>query len=305
MHDDQLDIDDDVVRRLIADQFPAWSAEPLVRVPGSGTVNAIFRIGDALAARFPLRGSDAATAARLRTEAAAMEELAEVSPFPVPRHVALGRPGGGYPLPWSVQTWLDGVIATPDSVSASDSFVRDLAEFIAALRAADTRGRRFAGGGRGGDLRTHDDWVAECIRESAADFDAAALTRLWGGFRELPRTSPDAMVHGDLIPANVLVREGRLAGVLDGGGFGPADPALELVCAWHLLDLERRAVLRATLDVDDVEWKRGAAWAFQQAMGLVWYYRESNPVMRDLGRSTLGRILADAEITGDAVSVNR
>ena len=35
MHDDQLDIDDDVVRRLIADQFPAWSAEPLVRVPGS------------------------------------------------------------------------------------------------------------------------------------------------------------------------------------------------------------------------------------------------------------------------------
>ena len=113
------------------------------------------------------------------------------------------------------------------------------------------------------------------------------------------------MVHGDLIPANVLVREGRLAGILDGGGFGPADPALELVCAWHLLDLERRAVLRATLDVDDVEWKRAAAWAFQQAMGLVWYYRQSNPVMRDLGRSTLGRILADAEITGVAVPVNR
>jgi hypothetical protein len=45
-----------------------------------------------------------------------------------------------------------------------------------------------------------------------------------------------------------------------------------------------------------LEWARGAAWAFEQAMGLVWYYRESNPVMADLGRTTLGRILADPDI---------
>ena len=114
MHDDQLDIDTDVVRELIATQFPEWSGEPLTRVHGSGTVNAIFRIGDRLAARFPLRGTDAATAAQLRAEASAMEELAEHSPFPVPRHVAMGRPGSGYPLHWSVQTWLDGDDATPD-----------------------------------------------------------------------------------------------------------------------------------------------------------------------------------------------
>ena len=32
----------------------------------------------------------------------------------------------------------------------------------------------------------------------------------------------------------------------------------------------------------DLEWWRGAAWAFQQAMGLVWYYRETNPGMSAL-----------------------
>jgi hypothetical protein len=35
------------------------------------------------------------------------------------------------------------------------------------------------------------------------------------------------------------------------------------------------------------------AWAFQQAMGLVWYYVESNPFMSRLGRRTIGRILAE------------
>jgi len=46
-----------------------------------------------------------------------------------------------------------------------------------------------------------------------------------------------------------------------------------------------------------VQWLRGAAWALQQAMGLIWYYRTSNPVSSELGRSTLDRLLNDAELT--------
>lgn len=100
------------------------------------------------------------------------------------------------------------------------------------------------------------------------------------------------MSHGDLIPGNVLVRDGRLAGVLDGGGFGPADPALELVAAWHLLGDEPRTALRSALGSDDLEWSRGMAWSFVQAMGLVWYYAESSPPMSRLGRHTLDRIVS-------------
>ena len=101
------------------------------------------------------------------------------------------------------------------------------------------------------------------------------------------------MNHGDLIPGNVLVSGGRLAGILDAGGLGPADPALDLVAAWHLLEAGPRQVLREDLSCDDLEWERGRAWAFEQAMGLVWYYTASNPVMSRLGRRTLDRIQAD------------
>jgi aminoglycoside phosphotransferase (APT) family kinase protein len=91
----------------------------------------------------------------------------------------------------------------------------------------------------------------------------------------------------------VLVAGGRLTGVLDVGGLGPADPALDLVGAWHLLDDGPRQVLRDDLGCGDLEWARGQAWAFQQAMGLVWYYVDTNPAMSRTGRRTLARLMAE------------
>ncbi|MFE7626195.1 aminoglycoside phosphotransferase family protein [Streptomyces sp. NPDC057509] len=296
MHDDQLDVTPGTVAALIQEQFPRWSRPAVRRLPSTGTVNAIFRIGNDLSARFPLRPADAAEArAVLERETRASAELARVSPFPAPEPVALGRPGAGYPMPWSLQTWLPGTVAFDADPSGSDAFAEDLAAFIAALRAAGTRGRLFSGEGRGGVLAHHDAWMAKCFEESEGLLDVDRLRRMWSRFRELPRTGGDVMSHGDLIPGNVLVAGDRLGGVLDTGGFGPADPALDLVGAWHLLRPGPREVLRTALGCDDMEWERGRAWAFQQAMGLVWYYAESNPAMSRMGRRTLDRLLEPAE----------
>ena len=291
MHKDQLAVEVDTVRRLVDGQFPQWRALPVHRVSTAGTVNAIFRLGEDLAARFPLRPQEERRVRDwLRAEAAAMREFAEVSPVPAPRPVAIGEPGGGYPLPWSVQTWLPGTDATAEDPSASAGFAQDLATLIARLRNADTRGRRFRGQGRGGHLPDHDEWMETCFTESAGLLDVTRLRAMWAGLRALPEVDADVMCHGDLIPPNVLVRGGRLAGVLDSGGFAAADPALDLVSAWHLLDDGPRVVLREALGCGDVQWRRGMAWAFQQAMGLVWYYAQSNPAMSTFGRRTLQRL---------------
>ncbi|ROQ67269.1 aminoglycoside phosphotransferase (APT) family kinase protein [Streptomyces sp. 840.1] len=296
MHDDQVDVNTEIVAALIREQFPRWSGKPIRRVASTGTVNAIFRIGNDLSARFPLRPADAAEAlAVLEQEARSSAELAQVSRFPAPQPVALGEPGAGYPMPWSVQTWLPGTVAFDADPSGSDAFARDLASFIATLRGAGTLGRHFGGEGRGGVLAHHADWMAKCFEESEGLLDVPRLRRLWSHFRELPRTGADVMSHGDLTPGNVLVAGDRLGGVLDTGGFGPADPALDLVGAWHLLGPGPRAVLRRALACDDLEWERGRAWAFQQAMGLVWYYVASNPTMSRMGRRTLDRILESTQ----------
>jgi aminoglycoside phosphotransferase (APT) family kinase protein len=292
MHPDQLDVSPATARELVAAQFPQWAGLPVRRVAG-GTVNTIVRIGDRLAARFPLRPGDLdAVRRQLVAEADAARSLLGRTRFPVPEPVALGRPGPGYPLPWSVQTWLPGTTAAGTDPGGSEAFARDLAEFVADVRAIGTGGRTFAGTGRGGDLRTHEDWMQTCFRHSAGLLDVPRLRLLWARLRELPRVAPDAMAHGDLIPGNVLVADGRLAGVLDVGGLGPADPALDLVAAWHLLDAGPRRVFRDALACPDLDWDRGQAWAFEQAMGLVWYYADTNPGMSRTGRRTLGRLLA-------------
>ena len=68
---------------------------------------------------------------------------------------------------------------------------------------------------------------------------------------------------------------------------------MDLVAAWHLLEAGPRQALREDLGRDDLEWERGKAWAFEQAMGAVWYYVDSNPAMSRMGQRTLDRIMAD------------
>ena len=294
MHPGQLSIDEDVVRALVHRQFPRWRDLPVRAVPSEGTVNALFHLGSSLVARFPLVPGDADDVRRqLEAEAEAGRELLGRTRFPTPEPIALGEPGAGYPLPWSVQTWLPGTVATVADPDGSLAFAHDLAEFIGGVRAIDTRGRSFRGchrSGRGGHLPDHDDWVRTCLDRSENLLDVPPLRRLWSELRELPPSGDDVMTHGDLIPGNVLVRDGRLAGVIDVGGLGPADRALDLVAAWHLLEPGPRQALRTDLQCSDVEWARGAAWALEQALGLVWYYAESNPAMSSMGRRTLGRL---------------
>ncbi len=298
MHEDQLQIDLDVVRRLVRVQFPGWSHLAISPLETTATVNAIFRIGDSLTARFPLQGADAGQVlALLQREGEAASEFAKVSAVPAPEPVALGQAGLGYPLPWTVQTWVPGDDAMSQDRCTTLAFAEDLAGLIARLRSVDTRGRRFAGQGRGGHLPDHDAWMAHCFEKSEGLVDVPTFRAMWGEWRTLPEVDADVMSHTDLTPANVLVRHGRLAGVLDTGGFAPADPALDLVSAWHVLDQAHRDVLREGLGCSEVQWARGMAWALQQAMGLVWYYAESNPAMSRWGRRTLSRLLADAEVS--------
>ena len=286
-----------MARRMIADQFPRFRHDRIRRLPQFGTANAIFRVGWSATARFPLRKGDPDECLdRLRNEAVAMAEFAEHARVASPLPLGIGRPGGGYPMPWAVQTWIDGAAGTPAGPAASTSCACDIADLILSLRAADVDGRRFDGQGRGGALRDHDDWMETCFRHSESILDVPRLRRMWARFRLLPEAETVVMSHRDLIPMNLLVHGDRLVGVLDSGSFGPADPALDLVSAWHLFDRPRRDLLRARLGSGDVEWQRGAAWAFQQAMGLVWYYRTSNPPISSLGVTTISRLVAEPEI---------
>lgn len=295
MHEDQLTVTTAAVERALATHAPDLAGRPLTRQSTSATTSEILRLGEDLVVRVPLRRTDPAEAlSTVCAEQAAMAEFAALAPFPAPIPVRVVPATAAVPMPFAVTTWVPGTVSTPTVVQGSEAFARDLVLLLTALRSVDIGSRRFDGQGRGGTLGDHRPWVHECLDRSRGLLPVAALSALWDDLSVLPAPRDLRLCHRDLIPANVLTGGERLTGVLDTGGCAPADPALDLVVCWHLLDAPRRAIVREALACDDPEWVRGAAWAFEQAIGLVWYYATSNPTMAELGRSTLARLLEDA-----------
>ena len=185
IHSNQLVVSPALVSRLVSAQFPEWANLPVESVPGQGTVNAIFRIGSSLTARFPLQKSPLAVArGAMEAESAAAIEFADVAGCPTPAPVAIGAPGLGYPMPWLLQTWIPGRIASARGAENGDALALDIAALVQRLRSVDTRGRAFSGHGRGDALAAHDEWIERCLLESAGLLDTKRARVMWEWFRE-------------------------------------------------------------------------------------------------------------------------
>jgi aminoglycoside phosphotransferase (APT) family kinase protein len=283
-----------MVRELVDAQFPGWRQLAVMKIVAAGGGPCHLPGRRSACGPVPAAaGGGRVRAAAAGGRAAAVPELAEATRFATPVPVAIGEPGAGYPLASAVQTWLPGVTAAVGGPGGSVAFAHDLVGFISGVRAIGTAGRTFSGKGRGGDLRCHGGWMQTCLERSGQLPGVPRLARMWQAMRAVLRgAAGDVMSHRDLIPGTVLASGGRLTGILDAGDLGPADPALDLVAAWHLPEDAPRRVLREDLRCQDLEWERGRAWALEQAMGLAWYYAQSNPAVSGLGRRTLQRIQA-------------
>ena len=113
MHADEVDTSADLVRRLLAAQFPEWAELPIVPVLPMGTDNALYRIGERMVGRLPRRPGTTATLAK---ECRWLPRLAPLLPLAVPVPLALGAPGEGYPYAWAIYRWLEGDTATDGHV---------------------------------------------------------------------------------------------------------------------------------------------------------------------------------------------
>lgn len=115
----------------------------------------------------------------------AARELAGCTRFATPEPVAIGEPGGDHPVPWLVQSWLDGTVAKDSDPSESEGLATDFAELSTGVHRIDTRGRRHSGYGRGGHLADHDDRIQECLARSEGLLDVVTLTLYLGSAARL------------------------------------------------------------------------------------------------------------------------
>lgn len=277
MHDEEVEVDDSVVAHLLHSQAPDLAHLPLTRIEAWGTDHAIFRLGLELSVRVPKIGW---AAEQGRKEERWLGVLAPHLPVEVPEPVLVGHPDFGYPYQWYVSPWLDGVNPAPDGPTDQVQLARDLAAFVHALQAVDATGApEPTGGRRGGPLAAADPFTREPAEDLRGEADVDGLLAVWDAGLAAPVwDGPPLWAHGDLSDGNLLVRDGRLSGIIDWGSSVAGDPAVELMVAWTLFDQQAREAYREALGfVDDAMWLRGRAWAVSAAIQALPYYRDTNP----------------------------
>jgi aminoglycoside phosphotransferase (APT) family kinase protein len=297
----EVEVSADLVRRLLADQHPDLARLP-VEFLANGWDNELYRVGDGLVARLPRR---ALSAEIIKNEQRWLPGLAPRLPLPIPYPERTGVPALGYPYSWSVVPYLPGVPAAEASSFDPAAAAVAVGGFLGALHVpapADAPANPFRGvplAERAGSFAANLALVTGQASHYLADRDA--VLRVWDAALAAPGYGgPPVWLHGDLHPANILVNDGRVSGVIDFGDITAGDPANDLSVAWMLLALgchdrfwsAYQAAGGSGGRVDDALRTRARGWALNLAIVFL-AHSEDNPVLLQAGRRTLSTVLED------------
>ena len=273
-----------LLRTLLQNQAPHLLAQPLAVLPG-GQDNHVVRIGDDLVARLPRH--DAAVAL-IGNELRWLPEVTAGLPVAAPVPVLAGQPSDDFPRPWSVARWVEGETAdvAPYDAAAMAQGLVGLMRVLHRPAATGAPANPWRAVPLRERVRLHAEVLAD-LRHPRAGELVAELERL----AAVPGpTGPKLWVHGDLHPGNLVVREGRLSGLIDWGDLHAGDRAVDLSAVWMVLPEERHADVRAALAVDGATWDRARGWAL--VLGVMFARigrRGDDPWFADLAETTLTR----------------
>lgn len=293
----EVAVDEPLVRRLLAVQYPEGTGLPL-RLVANGWDNLVFRLGAELAVRLPRRQ---AAADLVLHEQRWLPTLAPGLPLPVPAPVLAGRPAEGYPWAWSVVPWFPGSIAATTPPREPAAAAATLGRFVAALH-QPAPSEAPLNPVRGCPLAHRHDAVTERLARvgpGLAARERAALGSLWAAALAAPLwDGPPQWLHGDLHPANLLVDSGRLSAVIDFGDLTAGDPATDQAVAWMLFDDEptRARFLAAAGGADGApdpaETARAMGWAVNLALAMA-AASADNPTMAAVARRTITNLTTE------------
>ena len=125
------------------------------------------------------------------------------------------------------------------------------------------------------------------------EIPAEQVKRAWADASATSWERDPVWFHGDVAAGNLLVRDGRLAAVLDFGCSGVGDPACDTVIAWTFLSGSSRDRFRAELDVDSDTWSRGRSWALWKALITLVEHLENDAPEAAASRREIDTILAE------------
>lgn len=289
-----------LVRDLLRDQHPDLAELPLREVDG-GWGNQMWRLGSELAVRIQRMDSDPENQLKERRW---LPLLAPRLPLPVPVPVRSGEPSERFPKLWTVMTWVPGLPLDHGSITRGEHAADALAAFLRALH-VEAPADAPVGTERGAhpqDCTGGFDHFIGSVDEDAIGGDVPDVRAVWADAVAAPAwEGRPVWVHGDLHPANVVVADGTLAGVVDFGDLFAGDPAWDLTAAWLLLPAGAAAgFFAAYAQADEATIRRARGLAALKSLFLMLMGQNGNrglpggkPAWGPAGRAALDRVLSE------------
>lgn len=255
-----------LVQQLIKEQFSDWQNLPIRKVAKSGHDNRTFHLGNTMTVRLP---SGQEYALQVEKENKWLPYLQEHLTYPISNPIAVGKPSPRFPLPWSINAWLEG--ETLDAIDTIDKnqLAKDLALFLKELQAVDTADGPVAGPHnfyRGGNLTVYHQETIAALEILKDRLPVNTLLSIWNKAIASTYQGKGVWVHGDIAPGNLLIREGSLAGIIDFGILGVGDPSCDYAMAWTYFDQESRKLLFRYSGHEEEMFIRAKGWALWKAL---------------------------------------
>ncbi|GAA5609505.1 aminoglycoside phosphotransferase family protein [Streptomyces platensis] len=297
MTDSESEITADLVHNLLREQHPDLAGLAIREVAG-GWDNQQWRLGDELAVRMPR--SERAPDLQ-RKECRWLPVLAPRLPLPVPNPVRIGEPSARFPKPWTIMTWVPGEPLDFTSISRSDHAADTLAGFLTALHVEAPADAPISSD-RGAHPKKYTDGFDHFLQSVAPDGIADEVRAVWDDAVAAPEwDGPPVWVHGDLHPANVVVSDGTLSGVIDFGDMCAGDPAWDLAAAWVILPAGGAArFFDVYARADEATIRRARGLAALKSLFLMLMGQNGDrglpggkPTWGPAGRAALDRVLHD------------
>jgi aminoglycoside phosphotransferase (APT) family kinase protein len=212
-----MEINFELAKKLITEQFPQWKELPISPVSHSGWDNRTFHLGQDMVIRLP---SAVEYEPQILKECLWLPKLARQVSFKIPKPMGLGYPSKIYPWHWSINTWIDGSSLNQEPNVDLKQLAKDLAQFLKEFEDADANNGPEAGKHnfyRGASLTHYDHEMQEAIPKIKNKEQREIAEKLWEEATSSEWINPPVWVHGDIATGNLLIKDGGLEAVR---GFG-------------------------------------------------------------------------------------
>jgi aminoglycoside phosphotransferase (APT) family kinase protein len=289
LHEDQIKIDIEIVKYLINEQFPQYKDLPIYEFNSTGTVNAIFKLGNDYYVRLPMLKIYENSILR---EYEILHYISNKISLNIPQIIRLGKPNSLYPCHWAIHNWIDGDCYDNNKITYFKDIIFELVNFINKLHSINLIENAPKAGRK--PLMELNSLTMENLNNSKDEIDYKKTIKIW---EILINTSlwdnKPVWIHADLLKPNILIKNNHILGIIDFGSAGIGDPAFDIIPAWAVFNKESRSTFRSKLNISDNIWNRACAYALHQAALIIPYYRNNNQSFVKHAVDTINEIIID------------